>query len=72
MSIKYSIVERGKPGHPETPKKYYPYIRSTGRVSMRELAEEASDMSTLTTVDMMAAIEVFLKLIPATWLRVKS
>ena len=31
---------------------------------MRELAEEASDMSTLTTADMMAAIEVCLLLIP--------
>ncbi|RPI96368.1 MAG: DNA-binding protein [Chloroflexi bacterium] len=64
MSIKYNIVERGRPGHSETPKKYYPYIRSTGRVTMRELAQEASDISTLSTADMMAAIEAFLTLIP--------
>jgi predicted histone-like DNA-binding protein len=31
---------------------------------MRELALEASDMSTLTTADVMAVIEVFLTLIP--------
>jgi predicted histone-like DNA-binding protein len=65
MSIKFKIVARGRPGHPEAPKKYYPYIRSTGRVTMRELAEEASDMSTLSTADVMAAIEIFLTLIPA-------
>lgn len=64
MSIKFSIVERGRPGHPEAPRKYYPYIRSSSRVSVRELAEEASDMSTLTTADMMAAIEACLLLIP--------
>jgi predicted histone-like DNA-binding protein len=65
MSIKYSIVERGRPGQPEAPKKYYPYLRSTGRVSMRQLAQEASQISTLSTTDMMAAIEAFLTLIPA-------
>lgn len=64
MSIKFSIVERGRPGHPEAPRKYYPYIRSSSRVSIHELAEEASDMSTLTTADMMAAIEICLLLIP--------
>ncbi len=64
MTVKYSIVERGKPGQPAAPKKYYPYLRSTGRVSMRQLAQEASQISTLSSVDMMAAIEAFLTLIP--------
>ena len=64
MSIKFNIVERGRPGHEEAPKKYYPSIQSTGRVSMRQLALEASDISTLSTPDMMAAIEAFLDLIP--------
>lgn len=64
MSIKFNIVERGRPGHPETPKKYYPSLQSTGRVTQHELAQEASAMSTLSTADMMAAIEAFLTLIP--------
>jgi predicted histone-like DNA-binding protein len=64
MSIKFSIVERGRPGDTGSPKKYYPYIQSTGRVTMRQLAEEASDISTLSTADMMAAVEAFLILIP--------
>jgi predicted histone-like DNA-binding protein len=64
MSIKYNIVERGRPGHAEVPKKYYPSIQSTGRVTMRELATEASDMSTLSTADMMGVIEAFLTIIP--------
>ncbi len=64
MSIKFNIVERGKPGDSEAPKKYYPSIQCTGRVSARELAEHASDISTLSTPDMMAAMEALLIIIP--------
>lgn len=64
MSIKFNIVERGRPGLPDAPKKYYPSIKSTGRVTMRQLAKEASQISTLSSADMMAAIEAFLTLIP--------
>ena len=64
MSIKFNVVERGRPGHDEAPKKYYPSLQSTGRVTLRQIADEASDISTLSTADMMAAIEAFLKLIP--------
>lgn len=69
LSIKFNIVERGRPGHAGAPKKYYPSIQSTDRLSMRELAERASDMSTLTTADMMAAIEALLTIIPECWRR---
>ena len=64
MTIKFNIVERGRPGHSEAPKKYYPSIQSTGRVSLRGLAERASDRCSLTTADMMAAIESLLVIIP--------
>ena len=64
MSIKFNVVERGRPGHAEKPKKYYPSIQSTGRVTVRELAEEAHDISTLSTADIMAVVEAFLMLIP--------
>ena len=64
MTVKFNIVERGRPGHSQAPKKYYPSIQSTGRVSMRQLAERASDMSTLSTADMIAAIETLLTIIP--------
>ena len=64
MTVKFNIVERGRPGHSEVPKKYYPSIQSTGRVSIRQLAERASDMSSLSTSDMMAAIEILLTIIP--------
>jgi len=64
MSVKFNVVERGKPGDPEAPKKFYPSIQSSGRVTTRELAEMAAQRSTLSTMDMMAAIEGFLAIIP--------
>ena len=64
MPIKFNVVERGNPAKPEAPKKYYPSIQSSGRMSLRELAEIASDRSTLSTADMMAAVESFLAIIP--------
>jgi len=64
MSVKYNVVKRGNPAKPETPKKFYPSIQSSGRMTVRQLAERASQMSTLSTTDMMAAIESFLTIVP--------
>lgn len=64
MSVKFNIVERGNPSNREAPKKFYPSIQSSGRVTTREMAEMAAQRSTLSTMDMMAAIESFLAIIP--------
>lgn len=64
MTVKFNIVERGRPGHSEAPKKYYPSLQSTGRVSVYELAERASERSALSTPVMIAAIETLLEIIP--------
>jgi len=65
MTVKYNIVEHANPADREAPKKFYVSIQSSGRITTRELAERAAQMSTLTTVDMMAAIESFLAIVPA-------
>jgi predicted histone-like DNA-binding protein len=64
MSVKFNVVERGNPGNPEAPKKFYPSVVSSGRVTVRDLAEMAASQSTLSTMDMMAAYESLLALIP--------
>lgn len=64
MSVKYNIVERGNPSNRDAPKKFYPSIQSSGRVTTRELAEMAAQRSTMSSIDMMAAIESFLAIIP--------
>jgi hypothetical protein len=39
MSVKFNIVERGNPSNPQAPKKFYPSIQSSGRMTLRELAK---------------------------------
>jgi predicted histone-like DNA-binding protein len=64
MPVKFNIVERGNPGNLQAPKKFYPSIQSSGRVTTREVAEMAAQRSTLSTMDMMAAIESFMAIVP--------
>ena len=63
MSVKFNVVERGKPGSPETPKKYYPSIVASGKVSQREVAKRASEVSTVSIADTAAVVENFLQII---------
>ena len=65
MTVKFNVVEKGNPANIEAPKRFYPSIQSSGRVTTRELAERTSQMSTLSTTDIMAAIESFLTIVPS-------
>ncbi len=64
MAVKYTVVARGKPGDPTAPKEYYPLLKSTGRVKPHDLAQRAAEISTLSSVDLAAALEAFLTIIP--------
>lgn len=64
MFVKFNIVERGNPGDPTAPKKYYASVKASGRATVRDLAETAARESTLSTMDMMAAYESLIALIP--------
>jgi predicted histone-like DNA-binding protein len=63
MSVQFNVVERGKPGSPETPKKFYPSIVSSGKVSQRDVAKRAAEMSTVSVADTAAVVENFLTII---------
>lgn len=66
MTVKFSIVERStSPGDPTAPKKFYPSVVSTGRVTMRQLAQEISLISTVSSADTMAVLEALLTTIPS-------
>lgn len=64
MSVKYNVVERGNPGDPLEPKKYYPSIVASGRVSLRDLSEQISFGTTLSSADVSAVLEALLAIIP--------
>lgn len=63
MSVKFNVVQRGKPGSPETPKKFYPSIVASGKISQRDVAKRAAEMSTVSVADTAAVVENFLTII---------
>ena len=65
MSVKYNVVERANPSNREAPKKFYPSIVSSGRLTLRQLAKEISNISTISSADTMAVLEALLTVIPA-------
>ncbi|MBN1430923.1 MAG: HU family DNA-binding protein [Anaerolineae bacterium] len=64
MSVKFNVVERGNPGDPAAPKKFYPSIVSSGRVTLRQLAQDIARISTVSSADTMAVLEALLITIP--------
>lgn len=64
MSVKYNVVERGNPSNREAPKKYYPSIASSGRKTLRQIAAQISQISTVSSADTMAVLEALLTVIP--------
>ena len=65
MPIEYSLVERANPGNPNAPKKFYATAKSTGDTTVRALAKRISDISTVSTVDVMAVLEAFFQVVPS-------
>ena len=64
MSVSYSLVQRPKPGDPSAPKKFYAVAVKSGEASLRELANQIAEISTVSSIDTLAVLESFLKVIP--------
>jgi predicted histone-like DNA-binding protein len=64
MPAEFVVVSRKDPLDLELPPRYYPRAKSSGTVGIRELAEEIAGFSSLSTVDVMAALEGLLQVIP--------
>jgi predicted histone-like DNA-binding protein len=64
MPIEYSLIERGNPGDSNAPKKFYAQTKSQGETTVRGLAKRISDISTVSTVDVMAVLEAFFQVVP--------
>jgi len=45
MSVRYDVVEHGKPGDPFAPKKYYPFAIASGKMNLRAVAKKGGEMS---------------------------
>ena len=64
MAVQYSIIQRIKPGDPAAPRKFYAIAKSTGEVTLRELAENISDISTVSSIDTLAVLESLITVLP--------
>ena len=64
MAIQYRLMERIKPNDPTAPKKHYAITQSSGEVSLRQLADQIGEISTVSSIDTMAVLESLLKVLP--------
>ena len=64
MSVKYRIIPRRNPGKPEQEPLFYAQVVNKGEVSVRELANEIANISTVSVVDTMAVIKAFIQALP--------
>jgi predicted histone-like DNA-binding protein len=63
MPVKYIVVPHKIPTKPDT-LTYYPRLKASGEVGLRELVDDIAQTSTLSQADMLAAIESLLQHIP--------
>ena len=63
MPIFYNKTERGNPGNPAAPKRWYPVIKSTGLVKEREVATLLADETTLNPKEAEMAVYQLLKVV---------
>ena len=57
MPVKYSLSEKGNPGNPAAPKKFYANARANGEVTFRSLSKEiAGGSTTVSDTDVLAVL----------------
>ena len=64
MTLHYRLIQKTNPRDLAAPKKYYANAVTRSDVTLRELAKEIAEISTVSTVDTMAVIESLLQIIP--------
>lgn len=62
--IYFRVIPRVNPREPENPPKYYASNVSQGEVNVRDLADQITAQSTVSTIDTLAVLEALLKVIP--------
>ncbi len=65
MAGKYNVVQRVNPRDTTAARRFYAVAQKNGEVSLRELADRISDISTVSSIDTMAVLESLIKVIPS-------
>jgi predicted histone-like DNA-binding protein len=64
MSVKYTVISKKNPREPQAAARYYASLKSNGRANLRAVATRIGAISTVSSVDTMAALEALLTVIP--------
>ena len=64
MAVNYKLNEKGNPGNPDAPKKFYAHAVSSGDITMKKLSKEISEGSTtVSDTDVMAVLNDLTKIL---------
>ena len=64
MAVQFTAIPHKNPTNPQAPPTYHARVKSSGRITQRELAERISAMCTLTPADVIATLEAFSHIVP--------
>lgn len=62
--MKYKLIQKGKPGDSDAPKKWYATPIKNGTITQKNLAQQISGRSSLTSGDVNNVIQNLLELLP--------
>ncbi|MDO5615686.1 MAG: DNA-binding domain-containing protein [Cruoricaptor ignavus] len=60
MPVKFKAVQRRNPSKPTEPNKWYPQAIANGETKLKDLADYASETSTVSKADILAVLETVL------------
>ncbi|MDR2562905.1 MAG: HU family DNA-binding protein [Prevotellaceae bacterium] len=64
MAVTYVLVERGNPGDPTAPKKFYAQAKSSGEITLRSIGKEIAEGSTtVSDTDVFAVLNDMTKIL---------
>ena len=64
MAVKYVLAEKGNPGNPAAPKKWYATAKASGELTFRKLSKEISEGSTtVSDTDVLAVLSDLTKIL---------
>ncbi|MDR1673545.1 MAG: HU family DNA-binding protein, partial [Bacteroidales bacterium] len=57
MAVNYVVTERGNPGNPDAPRKFYAQAKGSGEFTLKKLAREIAEGSTtVSDTDVLAVL----------------
>jgi predicted histone-like DNA-binding protein len=64
MSVQYVIIERGNPGNPDAPKKFYAQAKGSGELTFKKLSKEIAESgTTVSDTDVLAVLNDLTKVL---------